>query len=178
VNSNEQTPAPGTVRAINAEFQNHCGSSCKVTVVNVPIADWATKLQSQVQSSLVSDPSINYIIALYDSGVQFILPGIQAANATSRVKIVTFNGTPFVLDDIRKGNVVIADVGESTQWLGWAIADETFRALTKTPTVPEVHTPLRIFDASNVSQAGVPAQLGQGYGNAGVTGYKKLWGLQ
>jgi ribose transport system substrate-binding protein len=177
VTSNEQTPAPGTVSAIKDEFGKRCGDGCKTTVVNVPIADWATKLQTQVQSSLVKDPKINYIIELYDSAVQFILPGVKSANAASRVKIVTFNGTPFVLDEIRKSDIVIADVGESTTWLGWAIADETFRVLTGTAPVAEAHTPLRIFDDSNVSEAGDPAKLGQGYGDDYISGYKKTWGL-
>jgi len=177
ITSNEQTPAKGTVAAIQDEFKKYCGASCSSTVVNVPIADWATKMQSQVQSSLLADPKINYIIQLYDSGVQFILPGITAAHAQNRVKIVTFNGTDFVLKYIQTGNIVIADVGEDTTWLGWAIADETFRLLTGAKPVADEHTPLRIFDKSNVAQTGTPPKLGAGYGNAYITGYKKTWGV-
>ncbi|HEY2716290.1 MAG TPA: sugar ABC transporter substrate-binding protein [Solirubrobacterales bacterium] len=177
VTSNEQLPARGTVKAIEEEFQERCGEGCSTTVVNVPIADWAQKLQSQTQSSLVSDPNINYIIPLYDSGVQFILPGITAAGATGRVKIVTFNGTPFVLNYIREGETVIADIGESTRWLGRALADQMFRVMTGTKPVEE-ETPMRIFDKSNVEEAGVPAKLGEGYGSADVTGYNKIWGVE
>lgn len=177
VTSNEQLPAPGTVKAIEEEFEERCGEGCSTTVVNVPIADWAQKLQSQTQSSLIEDQNINYIIPLYDSGVQFILPGITAAGATGRVKIVTFNGTPFVLDYIREGDTVIADIGESTRWLGRSLADQMFRVMTNTKPVEE-DTPLRIFDKSNIDEVGNPAKLGEGYGSADVTGYNKIWGVE
>jgi ribose transport system substrate-binding protein len=177
VTSNEQMPAPGMVKAINDELHKYCGSGCATTTVNVAIADWAQKLQSQVQSSLIANPKINYILPLFDSGVQFVLPGITAAGATNRVKVATFNGTPFVLDDIAKGNIVIADVGESTRWLGRALADQLFRVVTGTTPLVNEHTPYRIFDKSNVNDAGSPAQLGQGYGSGDISGYNKVWGL-
>lgn len=175
--SNEQMPAPGMVKAINDELHKYCASGCATTTVNVAIADWAQKLQSQVQSSLIADPKINYILPLFDSGVQFVLPGITAAGATNRVKVATFNGTPFVLDDIAKGNTVIADVGESTRWLGRALADQLFRVVTGTKPLVNEHTPYRVFDKSNVKEAGSPAQLGQGYGSGDISGYNKVWGL-
>jgi ribose transport system substrate-binding protein len=43
--------------------------------------------------------------------------------------------------------------------------------------VPTENVKLRLFDKSNVSEAGVPAKVNKGYGQAYVTGYKKLWGL-
>jgi len=42
----------------------------------------------------------------------------------------------------------------------------------------DIGVPFYIFDASNVKDAGVPAQFDQGYGKDYVAGYRRLWGLQ
>ena len=36
----------------------------------------------------------------------------------------------------------------------------------------------RIFDDSNVDEAGVPANQLEGYGDAYITGFRALWGLE
>ncbi len=69
------------------------------------------------------------------------------------------------------------DVGENLDWLGWANIDQAMRLLAHIPPVKSENTPLRVFDASNVKEAGVPPKPSQGYGNAYVSGYKKLWML-
>jgi ribose transport system substrate-binding protein len=54
--------------------------------------------------------------------------------------------------------------------------DQTFRVLLGKPTVPE-RTPIRIWDSTNVNDAGSPPVTGKGYGSALQDGYLKLWGL-
>jgi ribose transport system substrate-binding protein len=39
-------------------------------------------------------------------------------------------------------------------------------------------TPLRIFDDSNIDETGTPPVGGKGYGDAYISGYKQLWGLE
>lgn len=175
INSAEFPPSNGIVSAIKSEFGKTC-PSCKFTVVNVPIADWATQIQSTVQSQLSSDPNINWVIPLYDSESQFAAAGITAAGKTGQVHIASYNGTPFVLKLIESGNVVAMDSAENTNWLGYAGMDATFRVLLGAPPIAE-HTPLRIIDKSNVAQTGTPPQVGKGLGTAYLAGYRKLWGL-
>ena len=43
--------------------------------------------------------------------------------------------------------------------------------------VQSEHTPLRLFDETNVGEAGKPPQDSTGYGNAYVQKYKQLWGM-
>jgi ribose transport system substrate-binding protein len=179
VTSNEVVPTKAIVTALKSEFAQHCGSSCKLSYFNATVADWATKIQPNVQSALLRDPNINYIIPIYDSMSQFVVPAITAANKLGKVHISTYNGTPFVLGYMQKGDVVRMDVGENLDWLGWAYIDADARVLSgqKLPLQFDEHTPLRVFTKQNVGEAGTPPKLSTGYGNAYATGYRKLWGL-
>lgn len=177
VTSNEVPIAKGMLNAMKQEFAK-CGSGCKYTIVNVPIPDWATKIQTEVQSALVSNPGINYVIPFVDGMTSYAVAGITAAGKTGKVKVSTFNGTPFALKLIQDGNTVAMDAGENLDWLGWADMDQALRILVGAKPVQSEHTPLRIFDKSNVAQTGKPPQDSTGYGNAYVAAYKKLWGLK
>ena len=42
--------------------------------------------------------------------------------------------------------------------------------------VKNAHVPVRVFDTANIAGAG--ANFTSGWGNAYVSGYKKLWGLK
>jgi ribose transport system substrate-binding protein len=46
------------------------------------------------------------------------------------------------------------------------------------PKTFDEHTALRVFTKDNVSEAGIPPRLSTGYGEAYLTGYKKLWGIE
>jgi ribose transport system substrate-binding protein len=107
---------------------------------------------------------------------QFIVPAIQAAG--SKAKIVSYNGTPFVLDMLRDGDIVEMEVGESLGWVGMAGIDADMRVLCDKGKVTKLNTPAYIFDKSNVATAGKPATFNDGYGDAHIAGFKKLWGIQ
>ena len=51
---------------------------------------------------------------------------------------------------IQDGNVVAQDVGENLDWLGWADMDQALRILVGAKPVQSEHTPLRVFDETNV----------------------------
>jgi ribose transport system substrate-binding protein len=160
---------------INAELK-HC-EHCKTKVMNFPVVDWGTRITPNVQSALLSDPTVNYIIVIYDSMSQFVVPAVIGANSTQRVKIDAFNGTPFVLGLIQEGKVQM-DIGENLDWIGDAIIDAEMRILCGLPQVPDPKIPFYIFDSHNADDAGKPPQLSQGYGDAYVDGYAKLWKLK
>jgi ribose transport system substrate-binding protein len=179
ITSNEVTGTPPLVAGIKNVFGQYCGGSCKLTFVNVPVADWSTKIQTEVQSALNRDPNINSIIPIYDSMSQFVVPAVTAAGRTGSVHISTYNGTPFVLGYLQTGNVVSMDVGENLDWLGWAYIDAGARILAgaNIPKTFDEHTALRVFTKANVNEAGTPPKLSTGYGDAYVNGYKSLWGV-
>ena len=162
------------VRGLRSELATRC-PACKIRTVDVPIPDWATGIRTEVQSALVRDPGINYVIPIYDSMSQFAIPAIAAGGASGRVKVDTFNGTPFVLKLLQSHDVVAMDAGESLAWVGWASMDQVFRVLAGEAPASSEHTPIRVFDSTNVGEAGHPPQFDTGYGNSYVDGYRKLW---
>jgi ribose transport system substrate-binding protein len=177
IKSAEVVPSNTIVAAMQDEFAKHCGTACKTKVVNVPVTDWATKIQSEVQSALTADPGVNYVIPIYDSMSQFAAPGITAAGKTGKVHIATFNGTPFVMKMLETGNIVDFEVGENLDWIGYGNMDQDMRILAGLKPVKTEHLALRAFTKDNIKQAGSPPAVNVGYGSAYLKGYAKLWGL-
>jgi len=174
VTSNDARSTGPLVRALRKEFRTRC-PDCKLHLMDVPIPRWAQELRSGVQSALVRYPGLDYVIPIYDSMSQYVAAAIMARSAAGRVKIATFNGTPFVLTMLQDGDIVRMDVGENLAWVGWAAMDQAFRLVAGQPPVRSEHTPLRVFDDGNVDQAGSPVQVDRGYGDAFVAGYERLW---
>ena len=108
---------------------------------------------------------------------QFVIPAIRITGKHDTVKIATFNGTPFVIDAVRKGDVEM-DIGESLGWIARSILDGYMRRFAGLPDDKELYVPLYIFDSSNAKTAGVPAGYDTGYGDQHVDGYAKLWKLK
>jgi ribose transport system substrate-binding protein len=157
------------------EYRTYC-PACTYKVIEVPVAQWNTGVQSEVQSALLADPSISYVDAIADAMCTGAVPAVQAVGKAASVKVVSFNGSPFALDDIRNGTIVAMDASENTRWIGFADVDQAFRLLASMSPVNET-TPFRLMDKSNVTQAGVPATDYLGYGNAYAVEFWNLWGL-
>lgn len=171
--SNEALSTDSMVSGLSEAFDTNC-PDCKYEIVNVPIADWATKIQPTVAGKLQSSPGINYVIPIYDSMSSFVVPAITISGKGDQVKVATFNGTPFVLDYVRGGQVEM-DVGENLDWVAHAMLDAEMRLLCGLEPVSDSKVPLLVFDESNVETAGVPAEASRGYGDAYVDGYRSLW---
>jgi ribose transport system substrate-binding protein len=174
IGSDEIIPTGPFVEAIQNYLDANC-PDCTHRYVNVPVAEWGSQIQPEVQSALVADPDINYILPIYDSMSAFVIPALTLSNRED-VRIASYNGTPFTLDFLREGEMMEMNVGESLDWVGWASIDGTMRMLCDAGEVTELNTPLYIFDESNVETAGVPAGYG-GYGDAYISGFRALWGL-
>jgi ribose transport system substrate-binding protein len=173
--STEVNSTESMINGIKDEFEKHC-KNCKYKIINVPVPEWSTKIQSNVQSSLLGDPSISYIIPIYDSMSQFVVPAVTITGKGGSVKIATFNGTPFVLGLVQQGQVEM-DIGESLDWIGHAVMDAEMRILCGLGEIKDPKIPFYIFDKSNADSAGKPPQLSTGYGNTYIEGYRKLWQL-
>jgi ribose transport system substrate-binding protein len=171
--SMEVNSTTSMLNGIKEEFGKLC-PTCKYRVINAPVPDWSTKIQPNVQSALLADPTINYILPIYDSMSQFVVPAITITGQRDKVKIATFNGTPFVLGLVQQGQVEM-DIGENLDWIGHGIADAEMRMLCGLAEVKDPKIPFYIFDKSNADSAGKPPQLSTGYGDAYVEGYRKLW---
>lgn len=177
LNSSEVPPSEGIIAAQKDELAQHC-PACKVKVVNVPVADWATKIATTVQSEIQADPSLDYVLPVYDSMMIYVESGVKAAGKAGSVFTASFNGTPAVLKLMQDGQVVTMDVGESLSWLASATMDQVGRVLTGAPVVADgdEHTPLKVITRDTVDETGRPPVADKGYGDAYVAGYDALWG--
>lgn len=176
--ANEVLATQPIVENFKRVFAQEC-PSCKLTIVNVPVKDWSTKIQSEVQSAIVRDPKLNYVVPIYDSMTQFVTPAVRATNKVGKVHVATFNGTPFVLKEIQNGDIVRMDIGVNLEWIGYAYLDSDLRLLAgeKLPAIFDPKLPLRIFKKENVDEAGDPPTQSAGYGSDYVPGFEKLWGV-
>ncbi|WP_053777341.1 substrate-binding domain-containing protein [Gordonia sp. NB41Y] len=177
ITSDEVPPAKAEVVAMEDEISKNC-PACTYKVVNVPVADWATKIQPEIQSALSADPSINFVLPIYDSMSLYAQAGIQAAGAKGKVQISSVSGTPAVLKIQQDEGIVTMNVGESIPWLAWATLDQVGRLLNGLPPVADgaEKTPLKVITAENIDAFGTPPVAGKGYGDAYVRGYEALWG--
>ena len=173
--SNEALSTDSLTDGLTEAFDANC-PDCKYEIVNVPIVDWATKIQPTVQGKLQANADINYIIPIYDSMSSFVTPAIAIAGKRDSVKVATFNGTPFVLDLIRDGNVEM-NIGENLDWIAHAMLDAEMRLLCDLEPITDSKVPLRVFTANNIDEVGDPAESSKGYGEAYVGGYRELWML-
>jgi ribose transport system substrate-binding protein len=109
--------------------------------------------------------------------VPHVIAGMTNAGALGRVNVVTYNGTPSILALVANGQVLM-DVGEDFNWDAWAQTDQIMRVMLGLKPVGPERTILRIWDKTNIAQAGSPPQTDKGYNLSFITGYEKLWGLR
>jgi ribose transport system substrate-binding protein len=173
--NNYQNSFPVT-DGMRKEFKADC-PTCKVQYVNVNGPDWASKIQPAVQTAITNDPQLNFVLPTFDSMLVYVVAGVLAAAAKGRVHAASYNGTPATLDLIRTSGVVTFDVGENPADIAAAGLDQDMRVMAGLPPSKDEHLVLRAFTPKNVDEAGNPAALGQGYGDAWRTGYAKTWQL-
>jgi ribose transport system substrate-binding protein len=163
-------------KAMLATFKQNC-PSCTVHTVAVNGADWATQMTPSVEGALKADSNINFILPYYDSQTTYVTPAETAVG--TKIPIASFNGTPAFMEMVRKGQLAM-DVSEDIAWVAAGSVDALLRTMGHVQPdhgMIDEHTPLRIFDGSNISQLGSgPITYNSGYGSA-ANGYLKVWGI-
>ena len=163
-----------------AEFKRLCPSTCKTKIDNLVVADWATKLPLLTQSA-VADPNVNVLFPLFDGEVSYVVPAVHAANAQDRVKVVSFNATSGVMKYLAQRDVLVADVGDPLQWVGYQFADQALRLLLHVPTANPLKesAPIRLFTPANFSSATLSKPEWQWYGTTDFRAkFRQLWGAK
>lgn len=174
IKSPDLPPQGYMTQTITGELARECPKCTVEKVLNEPIADWATQINSDTRTALLGDPKINAVIPLSDSMNEWVVPALRAANPSGQVKIYTVDGTPAIVSEIKDGTIT-GDNGYSNQWVGWASADQALRLMTGTAPVADENVPFVLYDSANIARA--PGDLSTYYGDPEVTGYKKLWGV-
>lgn len=167
---------PIIVEAMRGIYEQYAPNAT-VEFITVPINDWATKCQNETQNAIMRIQGLDYVVPIYDSMLQYVVPGIEMAGKTGEVKTISYNGTPFTLDMVREGSVEMV-VGESLDWIAYATVDTIIRAFDGNTEPIDEQVPHLIFTQENVETCGIPAEYGKGYGDAYIAGYETLWGLK
>jgi ribose transport system substrate-binding protein len=171
------------VSGIQSEMAKTCGSGCKTHVVDVPVADWATKLGSETSSALTSRPDTNWLFPLYDGEMGYVIPAVRQAGAVTKVQAGSYNATPGIVGDIPGHLVLTADVGSPYTWYGYGLMDEALRAMTGMKAAPgaKEQIPIVLFTSSNFTSAMNKQPPDTWYGAAGksvASDFQKLWGIK
>jgi ribose transport system substrate-binding protein len=169
--------AESMTQAVRSEFRRLC-PTCKVKVVNAPLAQWSTLLPSLTSSAIHSDPNVNYLLPLFDSMFALIRPAVIQAGGADRVKMISYNATLPGMTDLKKGNQLVAgDVGGAPAWVGWGMMDQAVRLLTGHKPVKSENIPDRTFTPQNIKSINLKLPSDRWYGVDFAKQYRKLWGL-
>jgi ribose transport system substrate-binding protein len=152
---------------------------CTVQAMDEPVSQWS-QLQTQIASLLQKDPSINYVVPIFDGMVEYLVPGIQSAGLATKVKIVTGDGTASVLQNIKDHEIVVGDAAQPNVWTGIAIMDQTARVLAGVKPVADENIPFRLITSQNVGQLNLKLSLTDPwFTNSDVLAdYERIWELK
>jgi ribose transport system substrate-binding protein len=181
VNSSETGTGTLEVNGFESEMEELC-PACSVKTVDVPVANWTTQLQSAASSALASDPDLNYMAPVFDSMVQFMAPGVFAANAGDKVKFVSADGDPTPMRQMQSGEppLWVGNTGSDLIWQGWAVMDQAYRGLLGEPPASNDDTlQIRAFTPESVADLDLSASQSTWFGTTDYRSeFKKLWGLE
>ena len=162
------------IDGIRDELARLCPKTCHATFKDLPISQWAQQIPTLTQTD-VANRSFNYYMPVYDGMVDYMLPGIHAANAQNRVRIVTINGDKAQMVEMKNHDVVYANIGTPIEYAGWAMADQALRLMTGNRPVANAKIAFRLFDRTNIPNLDNPERTW--YHVNFKLAYKKLWGL-
>jgi ABC-type sugar transport system substrate-binding protein len=176
ISSNDVPASPAQTAATLAEVKTLC-PACGLKTQDVQIASWQAALPTLTTSTINSDPSLGYLMPLYDGMSLPMMGAIRQANAASKVKVAAFNATPSILPSLADPtSPLAADVGGANEWWAYACADAVFRVLAGDPPVSNYHIGLRMFDRANIASINLKAPEASWYGQATYkNNFLRLW---
>lgn len=154
-------------------------NQCKVTTVQtITPGQWSTKVAPTTATAINATPNVNFVFPIVDSMGIYATSGVNSANKSSSVKVVSGDGSgsgPLSL--VKSGGPFVADPGFSDTWVGWLALDQAMRAMSgMKPGNPVV--PVRYLTKSNlqnISNLNGQATL---FGDSFVKGFEQLWGVK
>ncbi|MCL2583551.1 MAG: substrate-binding domain-containing protein [Streptosporangiales bacterium] len=173
--------APATAimqNALTSELKSIC-PGCTVSDYDVEVPNWTTDVSRTVTSALLQHPDATVLFPDYAGMLTYVLEGVQAAHATTKVKtyLAFGGGTPFIkLQATDPGKSIIqSDIGGYPPWTGYLLFLQTARELEHMSPIPydKAIGPDRIATPGN---AGNVLATG-GWGTSWVNGFRGLLGL-
>src|SRR5882757_2592838 len=171
-------PEIKTTLAEREGFEKRLGelcSECSLSTASSPVAQWGN-LASLTGSLLKKDPETNYLVPALDAMIPLMKPAIFAGGAAENVLVSAYNATQPNMEDLQKGELVGGLVGNPETWMGWAVVDETLRALSEQPAGEDEKIPNRTFTEEDVQELDLKEPPISWYGEPEFRqGYEKLW---
>jgi ribose transport system substrate-binding protein len=156
---------------LSKELRRLC-PTCTLHWEKIPITTLAQSLAGRVVNVLRRKPNTKWVIGGFGGTVRYITLGIRQARAVGKVRLISASAESQNLDAIRKGQILEADIGVPSSWLGWAEVDQLARAVASQRALAE-NVPLRLFTKANL-----PATNANLFGKTDFRrNYRKIWGL-
>ncbi|MCU1479338.1 MAG: Monosaccharide transporter substrate-binding protein family [Subtercola sp.] len=162
---------------IAEKLKSDC-SGCVVQEADIPVQTMGTSLAPLVTSRLQQNPNTDYVVSPDDCCLSFIDQGIQQANKTSSIKVVSEQGFPDQLANIAAGTLA-ADQATPLLYESWLSIDSLGRLMAGLPTEKFWAMPQRLWTTANIGEA--PQEVFTSGWNLDFdyqSMFKKLWGKQ
>lgn len=157
---------------LEQEVRRLCPSNCQVTKLDFNAATYQTALTPQVQTALLRDPSINYVVL---SGGDVLAPyAVKAVKSLNR-KVPIISGEGSGLSEAVHGDGVVADLlWPPNDLAGYFDADGVMRAANG--QARNVQLPTRLVDSTNWGDGDINALFPSA--SAIKNDFKALWGVK
>jgi ribose transport system substrate-binding protein len=112
----------------------NCSSCSFLEMVNIPIAEQATRIPPAVSGLLANHGDTWYMTTCCDNFYPYFASALRSAGATpDKVKLIGADGPPSAYDMIRKGNYEVATVPEPSTLFGYEAVDAVIHSLAGQP---------------------------------------------
>ena len=134
------------LQGFETEIKKHPG----ITYLGVQFsANQTAKAASLVTSTVAAHPDLNGIFTITTNNTEGAATGVREAGGIGRIKIVGFDTSDPIVQDIKEG-IVTADVVQYPYKVGQLGLQMMVDALDGKPVEREVHTPFVIATKANV----------------------------
>lgn len=178
----EDDPAVKRAGQYAQEYVKKACPDCVLTTKRVTISQ-IQNVPSLVSSTLVSDPSIKYVIPQYDSYLPPAITGVQSSGKAEDVKLSSANASLANLPPVKTNPQVIAAVGFDTAYSAWRMVDASLRLMAGEVPPETYPISVRAFNKDNVGDLTLTPEAqstGEWFGDnqAWQNEFRKTWGIQ
>jgi ribose transport system substrate-binding protein len=132
----------------------NCESCSFLEMVNIPIAEQATRIPPAVSGLLANHGDTWYMTTCCDNFYPYFASALRSAGASpQKIKLIGADGPPSAYDMIRKGNYQVATVPEPSTLFGFQAVDAVVRAMAGQPPAQFVQ-PTYLVTRDNVDAEG------------------------
>jgi ABC-type sugar transport system substrate-binding protein len=144
-------------KGIEEGFKEFCSKECTLQVDDLMQSNFKTAAETLTGSQISRNSKLNWIFPAIDGIAQFTIPAVELSSRKADIRVGSINAFEANLGFIRDKRVQAVDVGNSNNWLGWAMMDRTLRALAgEKPAISEV--PVKLFDSKNIDGVDISSE--------------------